>query len=391
MSFLLYHGGNDDNHLDKLEQVVASGLIDEAHGRADREDRPGDGAAVPAAAGGAGEHLMADGALLAPGALCALCLGYYLVAGLAINVAYHRGLSHRSLVLEQDAGARAGDAGAARGQSHPVGGHPPPAPRPRRPARRSRTPRAGASGTPTTAGTSAAGTRCPACCTPWAAPCASCSTGSGGRAPTTSSTTWRRTSPPIPTTGWSAGPGRTWRSPSAHVAVFFGAAWLLAGLRGRGRAVGGAGGHLQPGRRHRQRQPPGRAAAVPHARPGPQRPVHGLVHPGRRLARQPPPLPLERPARGAARPARLDGLHHPACWNGWGWRATFAGCRPTRSPGPCRSRPMAAPIPRQRHRGSARLHRPPGARSPTTCAIPTPGWRCTSIPACRSIPRPRRR
>ena len=30
MSFLLYHGGNDDNHLDKLEQVVASGLIDEA-------------------------------------------------------------------------------------------------------------------------------------------------------------------------------------------------------------------------------------------------------------------------------------------------------------------------------------------------------------------------
>jgi 3-oxoacyl-[acyl-carrier-protein] synthase-3 len=30
VSFLLYHGGNDDNHLDRLEQVVASGLIDEA-------------------------------------------------------------------------------------------------------------------------------------------------------------------------------------------------------------------------------------------------------------------------------------------------------------------------------------------------------------------------
>jgi 3-oxoacyl-[acyl-carrier-protein] synthase-3 len=30
VSFLLYHGGNDDNHLDKLEQVVASGLIDGA-------------------------------------------------------------------------------------------------------------------------------------------------------------------------------------------------------------------------------------------------------------------------------------------------------------------------------------------------------------------------
>jgi 3-oxoacyl-[acyl-carrier-protein] synthase-3 len=30
VSFLLYHGGNDDNHLDKLEQVVASGLIDQA-------------------------------------------------------------------------------------------------------------------------------------------------------------------------------------------------------------------------------------------------------------------------------------------------------------------------------------------------------------------------
>ena len=30
VSFLLYHGGNDDNHLDKLEQVVDSGLIDEA-------------------------------------------------------------------------------------------------------------------------------------------------------------------------------------------------------------------------------------------------------------------------------------------------------------------------------------------------------------------------
>ena len=39
-----------------------------------------------------------DGSLIA---LCALCLGYYLVAGLAINVAYHRGLSHRSLVLNR--------------------------------------------------------------------------------------------------------------------------------------------------------------------------------------------------------------------------------------------------------------------------------------------------
>jgi fatty-acid desaturase len=44
---------------------------------------------------------MAGGALFGLAALSALCLGYYFVAGLAINVAYHRGLSHRSLVLDK--------------------------------------------------------------------------------------------------------------------------------------------------------------------------------------------------------------------------------------------------------------------------------------------------
>ena len=207
VSFLLYHGGNDDRHLDKLEQALGAAELDDR-----MVDRIVKTAKVTArlyllAAGRAGQCLSAGAA---GGRVRRLLPGRR--AG-----DLHR-LPPRAIAsigrAREVAGTHAGDAGAAGRDAHPVGRQPPLPPRARRSAGRSPLARATASGTRTTAGTSAARTRSPACSTRWPDRCASCSTACTARAPTSSTSRWRPTSPPIPGTASSAAPARTWRSRS---------------------------------------------------------------------------------------------------------------------------------------------------------------------------------
>ncbi len=77
---------------------------------------------------------------------------------------------------------------------------------------------------------------------------------------------------------------------------------LAVRVGGRRGAVADPGRDLQPRRRHRQRRAHRRRAPLRRARPGAQPLVPRARLPGRRLARPPPPLPVERAPRPRARP-----------------------------------------------------------------------------------------